>query len=67
MSKHINVNPDHYKVGGRERKGEDLAPQPSMNERESKGRKRHGDANFIPGAAPVGVSGKKLEAKKQKG
>jgi hypothetical protein len=24
MSKHINVNPDHYKVAGRERPGEDI-------------------------------------------
>lgn len=67
MSKNINVNPDHYKVGGRERQGEDVGPQPSMNERESKGRKREGDANYIPGAAPVGVSGKDYKAKQKKG
>jgi hypothetical protein len=24
MSKNINVNPDHYKVAGRERQGEDV-------------------------------------------
>lgn len=24
MTKNINVNPDHYKVGGRERQGEDV-------------------------------------------
>ena len=24
MSKNINVNPDHYKVAGRERQGEDI-------------------------------------------
>ncbi len=24
MSKHTNVNPDHYKVGGRERQGQDV-------------------------------------------
>jgi len=29
MSKHINVNPDHYKVAGRERPGHDLAKPPS--------------------------------------
>ena len=43
MSKHINVNPDHYKVGGRERPGEDivheqhkreLAMQEKMRERQ---------------------------------
>jgi hypothetical protein len=24
MSKHNNVNPDHYKIAGRERQGEDI-------------------------------------------
>jgi hypothetical protein len=27
MSKNINVNPDHYKVAGRERQGEDILHQ----------------------------------------
>ncbi|MGH9313103.1 MAG: hypothetical protein ACRD09_12730 [Vicinamibacterales bacterium] len=39
MSKSINVNPDHYKVAGRERQGEDI-----VHERQkavlSKGRER---------------------------
>jgi len=29
MSKRINVNPDHYKVKGRERPGHDLAKPPA--------------------------------------
>ena len=28
MSKHINVNPDHYKVAGRERQGNAVAKEP---------------------------------------
>ena len=28
MSKHINVNPDHYKVAGRERSGNAVAKAP---------------------------------------
>jgi hypothetical protein len=27
MSKRINVNPDHYKVSGRERPGKDIVPE----------------------------------------
>ena len=29
MSKRINVNPDHYKVRGRERPGKDIARPPA--------------------------------------
>lgn len=32
MSKHINVNPDHYKVAGRERPGEDIQHERSKRE-----------------------------------
>ena len=38
MSKHINVNPDHYKVAGRERQGEDVvhrAERKSLREQET--------------------------------
>lgn len=66
MSKHINVNLGHYKVAGRERPGEDVAERPSMNAAESRGRKRQEGENFIPGAAPVGVSGKKAAGAKGK-
>lgn len=34
MSKHINVNPDHYKVAGRERQGEDVIHE--VEKREAK-------------------------------
>ena len=34
MSKHINVNPDHYKVAGREHPGEGIPHQ--QNKREMK-------------------------------
>jgi hypothetical protein len=30
MSKHINVNPDHYKVAGRERPGSVVAKAPKQ-------------------------------------
>jgi hypothetical protein len=30
MSKRINVNPDHYKLGGRERQGHAVARAPKM-------------------------------------
>ena len=30
MSKHINVNPDHYKVAGRERPGHAVAKAPKQ-------------------------------------
>ena len=32
MSKNINVNPDHYKVAGRERQGEDILHQDERQE-----------------------------------
>lgn len=32
MSKNINVNPDHYKVAGRERQGEDTQHDQSKRE-----------------------------------
>jgi hypothetical protein len=32
MSKNINVNPDHYKVAGRERPGEDVNHQQNKRE-----------------------------------
>jgi len=40
MSKHINVNPDHYKVAGRERTGNAVAkaPQPNAVNRDAKER-----------------------------
>ena len=32
MSKHINVNPDHYKEAGRERQGDDIVHGNERNE-----------------------------------
>jgi hypothetical protein len=32
MSKHTNVNPDHYKVAGRERQGEDVVHEVERRE-----------------------------------
>lgn len=32
MSKHINVNPDHYKVAGRERQGEEILHERNKRE-----------------------------------
>jgi hypothetical protein len=57
MSNKNRVNPDHYKVAGRDPQGEDFTPD--LN-RQAFGREiarmRFGRtaANFIPGAAPVG-------------
>lgn len=65
MSKHINVNPDHYKVAGRERQGEEVVHQ-ATPVIETRGRKKPGDANFIPGAAAVGISGKDANEAKGK-
>jgi hypothetical protein len=66
MSKHINVNPNFYKVGGREHAeghGESI-PHEEQKEQLSKNRSRRtqgkpGDRNFIPGAAPVGQKTKR--------
>jgi hypothetical protein len=40
MSKHINVNPDHYKIAGRERPGDARPKQrtPRANENEARQR-----------------------------
>ncbi len=58
MSNKNRVNPDHYKVAGRDPQGEDFTPD--LN-RQAFGREtarlrdgRTAIANFIPGAAPVG-------------
>jgi hypothetical protein len=51
MSKHINVNPDHYKEAGREHQGEDIIHGNERNEfehtRPGKGRGRP-DEPHIP-------------------
>ena len=40
MSKHINVNPDHYKVAGRERPGNAVAKAPKQEADNKKVRAR---------------------------
>jgi hypothetical protein len=40
MSKQINVNPDHYKVAGRERPGNAVAKAPKQEAQEEKARER---------------------------
>ena len=64
MSKNINVNPNFYKDGGREHtegadKGDSrLEDKGAMSKsHETQGKK--GQANFIPGEAPVGEPGRK--------
>jgi hypothetical protein len=52
MSKNINVNPDHYKVAGRERQGEDIVHE-RQKQAMSKGRERiSGGGRFGRGARP---------------
>ena len=40
MSKRINVNPDHYKVAGRERHGDAVVKTPKQSAVVDKGRER---------------------------
>jgi hypothetical protein len=59
MSSKNNVNPDHYKVAGRDRPNEVVPPELERLDVETtnargRGRKR----NRIPGAPPVGESRK---------
>ena len=61
MSRKNNVNPDHYKVAGRDRPNEVIPPEPANKERPP--RKDRGGRNFIPGAAPVGESAEAEEEK----
>lgn len=52
MSKSINVNPDHYKVAGREHQGDAILQNRHKQKlRTSKEERRR---NFIPGEPPVG-------------
>jgi hypothetical protein len=61
MSKKNNVNPDHYKVAGREHMDERLNQQrdSQMLAKSKQTRSKPGSRNFIPGAAPVGEQGKR--------
>ena len=54
MSSKNAVNPDHYKVAGRDRQGEAIAARPKPRAgAPTPGGLGRGE-NFIPGAAPVG-------------
>ena len=56
MSGKNNVNPDHYKIAGRDRPDDTARARretpPTGGGRRKKGNER--PPNFIPGAAPVG-------------
>jgi hypothetical protein len=59
MSSKNNVNPDHYKVAGRDRPNETIPPghdgDPKLEAKAKPAKRRKAAApNFIPGAAPVG-------------
>ena len=53
MSKRINVNPDHYKVAGRERPGNAVAKAPKQSGDMEKSRERwHRSRERTVGAKP---------------
>jgi hypothetical protein len=60
MSRKSNVNPDHYKVAGRDRPDDIARARREVPPTGGKPRRKKGDpaSNFIPGAAPVDASPK---------
>jgi hypothetical protein len=69
MSKHNNVNPNFYNIGGREHtegadKGTTHSDQKAQLANSKKSATEQGDANFIPGEAPVGQPGRTRSKKK---
>ena len=54
MSSKNAVNPDHYKVAGRDRQGESIAARPKPRASAPIPGGPGPGQNFIPGAAPVG-------------
>ena len=57
MSRKNNVNPDYYKLAGRDRPSEDVRPAPAAADEPPPRRRKKGDGpppNLIPGAPPVG-------------
>lgn len=57
MSKRINVNPDHYKVAGRERPGEDIVHEQHKRElaiQEKMRERQHRRPTGKPGARKRG-------------
>jgi hypothetical protein len=62
MSKKNNMNPDIYYDGDRNHQGEGILQErarQALAGEEAKRRQAKAGRNFIPGAAPVGVSEKK--------
>ena len=68
MSNKNNVNPDHYKVAGRDRINMDLKPEYTGHDVEAENRRGRGKpaANFIPGGLPVGEAPKRSAASKKR-
>jgi hypothetical protein len=54
MSKKNNVNPDHYKVAGRDRQGEDILQEVHKQEYAQAQAKGKGKESFFPGSSPAG-------------
>lgn len=69
MGTKSNVNPNHYKTAGRERQGDDIVQEIHKQEYAQAEAARHnaGEANFIPGAAPVGESKPSADATSETG
>ena len=59
MSKKINVNPNFYKVGGREPAEADGEAIVHDREKQKLAAGKTAEENFIPGEAPVGQKKKK--------
>jgi hypothetical protein len=61
MSKNNNVNPDHYKVAGRERPGNAVAPAPKANADREKARARWNERQRQERKAPKKESAETAE------
>jgi hypothetical protein len=62
MSNKNNVNPDHYKIAGRDRQGEDILHEQNKQQySQAKAGSGTSAPNLIPGAAPVGTTANPAE------
>lgn len=65
MSKKNNVNPDHYKIAGRDRQGEDVLQEvhkqkyAQAKSRKARAGQGKGEPASLPGLSPLGLSGGK--------
>jgi hypothetical protein len=71
MSKHINVNPDHYKLAGRERPGDALPKPPKQRASEDEAlerwdRKVRTKKEEVRGKKNEHMKGRKVELTKKK-